>query len=239
VPPTLIEPTMATHPNPLRSCPRCGYHGEGLAYFERGLNLALLIVLVVMTSWAFGIAGIVYYLLRRNHESCPRCGRGWGRFGELASIESPRAARAEARERDRPDRASGGWTLVLLIAAVVFMAAGVVASDPAALVFAGVSACAAALTARGTNREKQRRRRALLEACQKDVLQLARDRGGLLTVSETAASLGWTITRAERVLISIEDGFRVRSEVTRDGRIVYEFPELLRAGDESLASGDG
>lgn len=229
---------MATHPNPLRSCPRCGYHGEGLAYFERGLNLALLIVLVVMTSWAFGIAGIVYYLLRRNHESCPRCGRSWGRHGELAATGPRSASRAEAREGDRPERAGGGWTLVLLIAAAVFLAAGLAASDPAALLFGGVAAGAAALTAHGTRRTRRRRTHALLEACQKEVLQLARDRGGLLTVSETAASLGWTIARAERVLVSIEDGFRVRSEVTEDGRIVYEFPELFAARREKLASGD-
>jgi hypothetical protein len=37
--------------------------------------------------------------------------------------------------------------------------------------------------------------------------------------------------RAEKVLNSLDDGWRVNSTVTDDGVIVYEFRELLRLTD--------
>ena len=58
------------------------------------------------------------------------------------------------------------------------------------------------------------------------MLQLDADRGGRLTVSEVAAQLGWTLPRAEKVLNSLEDGYRVSSDVTDEGLIVYDFREL-------------
>jgi len=32
---------------------------------------------------------------------------------------------------------------------------------------------------------------------------------------------------AEKVLISMDDGFRVRSEISKEGVLYYEFPEVL------------
>ena len=64
------------------------------------------------------------------------------------------------------------------------------------------------------------------------MLKLAADHGGRLTVTEVATSLGWTLPRAEKVLESLEDGYRVSSEVTDEGLIVYEFRELMHAQAE-------
>ena len=50
-------------------------------------------------------------------------------------------------------------------------------------------------------------------------------------MTEVAAALAWPIRRAEKVLHSLDDGWRVNSEVTDEGVIVYEFRELLARGD--------
>src|SRR5690606_18083082 len=60
-------------------CPRCAYRGEGVGYFTRGRHVAGLVVATMFTSWAMGAGGLVYFLLRREHRVCPRCGEGWGR----------------------------------------------------------------------------------------------------------------------------------------------------------------
>ncbi|HEV2733455.1 MAG TPA: hypothetical protein VGV85_01415, partial [Longimicrobiaceae bacterium] len=75
-------------------------------------------------------------------------------------------------------------------------------------------------------KEREARRAALLSNLQMPVLALAAERRGRLTVTETAAALGWPLPRAEKVLDSLEDGLRVNSEVTDEGVIVYEFREL-------------
>ena len=63
---------------------------------------------------------------------------------------------------------------------------------------------------------------------QRRVLLFATEREGTLTVTEVAASLDLSLLAAEEVLDSMDDGLRVRSEVTNEGIIVYEFPELRR-----------
>ena len=55
---------------------------------------------------------------------------------------------------------------------------------------------------------------------------------GARILRRDATRLGWTLPRAEKVLDSLEDGYRVCSEVTDDGLIVYEFRELLFAHPE-------
>ena len=65
---------------------------------------------------------------------------------------------------------------------------------------------------------------------------LATRRDGVLTVTDVAAELDLTIPAAEKIMIGMDDGFRVRSDITDDGVLYYEFPEVrhrkkLRAGD--------
>jgi hypothetical protein len=46
-------------------------------------------------------------------------------------------------------------------------------------------------------------------------------------VTEVASDLNLSLPAAEKVLTSMEDGFRVRSEITKEGVLYYEFPEVL------------
>lgn len=59
---------------------------------------------------------------------------------------------------------------------------------------------------------------------------MATERRGVLTVTDVAAALDLSLPAAEKLLIGMDDGFRVRSDVTEDGIIVYEFPEVLHRG---------
>jgi hypothetical protein len=82
----------------------------------------------------------------------------------------------------------------------------------------GVAADRAALQA-----EEQRRQAAL----QQRVIDLAIERGGVLTVTDVVADLDFSIPSAEGVLQSLDDGVRVTSNVTEQGVIVYEFREVM------------
>jgi hypothetical protein len=70
------------------------------------------------------------------------------------------------------------------------------------------------------------RRKVLMQRLQQKVLHLATDRGGNLTVTEVAADLNLSLPAAEKVLIAMDDGFRVRSEISKEGVLYYEFPEV-------------
>ena len=45
-------------------------------------------------------------------------------------------------------------------------------------------------------------------------------------MEEQRVLLDLSLEAAEKILIGMDDGFRVRSDVTDDGVIVYEFPEI-------------
>lgn len=99
--------------------------------------------------------------------------------------------------------------------------------NPGQLVTVVAAAAGSLALRRNAERERERRRAATIAQLQAPVLKLAYERGGRLTVTETASALGWTLPRAEEVLRSLDDDFRVSSQVTDEGVIVYEFRELL------------
>ena len=70
------------------------------------------------------------------------------------------------------------------------------------------------------------RRAALSQSLERHVLQLASARGGTLTVTEVATSLHLSMGAAERVLYNMDDGFRVTSDVTDEGIVLFHFPEV-------------
>ena len=47
-----------------------------------------------------------------------------------------------------------------------------------------------------------------------------------MTATDVASELDVSIAAAERILFSLDDGFRVRSEVTDEGLIVFDFSEI-------------
>ena len=63
---------------------------------------------------------------------------------------------------------------------------------------------------------------------QRGILRLASQHGGRLTASEVAAYMDLSPDAAKKLLdgMELEDSQRVSSDVTDEGVIVYEFPEL-------------
>lgn len=221
---------------PVVACPRCHYQGEGISYFSRGTHLAGLVGATVVTAGAMGAGGLVYYLLRRDHLACPRCGRGWGRGGELAALQGREAMRGPGAALGRGVERGGAlraWSILLFVLAVMLIVPGVVEAEAVPLLFGLAAGGGGFALHRAADRQRERRRAELIASLQAPVLQLAAQRGGSLTVTEVAAELGWTLPRAEKVLHSLDDGIRVDSEVTDEGVIVYRFRELsLPPGEE-------
>lgn len=210
-------------------CPRCGYRGEGLPYFSRGTHVAGLVGATVLTAGAMGAGGLVYYLVRREHQICPRCGRGWGQHGERAVVRAGDGRPAGLGSySQRRGGAKHGWSIVLFVMAALLMIPGIMELELGAVMVAMLFALGGVALRRSARLEREQRRDALIASLQPEVLQLASRQGGQLTVTQVAAGLGWTLPRAEKVLHSLDDGLRVDSEVTDEGVIVYHFRELSR-----------
>ncbi|CAN5606121.1 hypothetical protein BH24GEM3_BH24GEM3_24810 [soil metagenome] len=218
-------------------CPRCGYHGEGLPHFSRGLHVALLVGATVATAGMMGMGGLIYYLVRRDHRACPRCGKSWGRRGEysLAPVRVTGGAGAGVPVPASPRRESAkrGLSIFLFVMAAILMIAGIANLELAPVLFALLAGTGGWFVRRAALEEREARRAALIASLQQPVLKLAGQRRGRLTVTEVATEMGWSLPRAEKVLESLNDGLRVDSEVTDEGVVVYEFRELLAAPDRS------
>jgi hypothetical protein len=208
-------------------CPRCGYNGEGIGYFSRGSRLAALVGVTVLTMGAMGAGGLVYYLVRRDHLVCPRCGYRWGKNGERAAVRRGTATAIDGPGapalRESPKRA---WAVLLFVFAVLMMLGGLLGGEIGVVAASLLAAGGGAVLMQAANRDRDRRREALIASLQLPVLKLAAQQGGRLTVTEVSAHLGWPLRRAEKILQSLDDGVRVDSEVTDEGVIVYEFREL-------------
>lgn len=220
---------------PVGLCPRCGYRGEGIGYFSRGSHVALLVGATVITAGMMGLGGILFYLVRRDHRSCPRCGRSWGKFGELAvapyrgtTPERPARPAAVGTGRETLKR---GWSIFLFVLAAIMIVAGIANLELAPILFGVLSGAGGWFLRRSALEDREARRAALLAELQQPVLRLAAERKGRLTVTDVATHMGWSLPRAEKVLESLNDGLRVDSEVTDEGVIVYEFRELLATRD--------
>jgi len=228
---------------PVGVCPRCGFRGQSVGYFSRGGHVAGLVTLTIFTAGAMGFGGVLYYLLRREHRVCPRCGEGWGKHGAFALIQGPNgtlAPRMPSQQMDPLMSSSGGgaknvFSYILMVFGAIMMIAGIADFEIAAILFGMLGAGGGALLQRQSRIDREQRREALLEGLQLPVLQLAAKRGGRLTVTDVATEFGWPMQRAEKVLNSLEDGMRVMSDITDDGVIVYDFMEIRAA---QLASMD-
>lgn len=221
---TLAAPNASLSLDTVRVCPRCGFHGTSVSYFATGSHLLVLLALTVFTS---GIGAIIYLLLRGGERICPQCGLKWGRGGYLAPV-SPNAARANEMTPGlgSDGRGKRGLAWVLFAFAALMLVIGLAEAEAVVLGISMIAGAAGYLMRRSGNEARERRREALLESLHLPVLRLAASRGGRLTVTQVAQELGWTIPRAEKVLSSMEDGYRVMGDVTPEGVIVYDFPEL-------------
>jgi hypothetical protein len=213
-------------------CPRCAYRGEGIPYFSRGTHVAALVGATVLTAGAMGAGGLVYYVVRRDHRVCPRCGLGLGKFGErIRPIGALPQRRGAAVAQVGPDRegAKTAWSYIFFVIAAIMIIGGIASFEVAPILFAGLFAGGGVLLRKSAGQDREERRAAIIASLQLPVLKLATECDGRLTVTEVAAELGWTMPRAEKVLDSLEDGVRVVSDVTDEGVIVYEFREILNA----------
>ena len=234
--------------SPLRlsTCPACGYVGEGMLYFRRSSHAALLVGVTVLT---YGIGGLVYWLVKRNACVCPSCGLSWDRarrFDTPLVLDRPHpsptssqrgaAVRPEALPRGGLFRRTAGVALAILAAyllGVGFVGAGI----EAIVASLGIGLVAAWMFAWGW-RALQRRREGLLQSLQTQVLHVAEARAGRVTATDVAADCGVTLAAAERVLFSLDDGFRVCSVVTDEGLLIFDFPEIRARGLPASATRD-
>ena len=226
----------------VRSCPRCGHVGTGVKHFQRFSHVGVLLGLSVLTWFTFGLGGLAYFVVRRKRMICAQCGLGW----QHARIPGPGLAGQPALADPAGTNLVGGGTefgaggplpragvgrRVLGVAVILFAAlmvtVGVADAAVEAVVFGTVAGALGTGTLWWGIQARETRRRAIMARLQRRVLLLATEQRGTLTVTGVAASLNLSLSAAEEVLDRMDDGLRVRSEVTNEGIIVYEFPELL------------
>ena len=226
----MAVPSVGSLPATVRRCPRCGYRGDGIPYFRRPSHIALLIG-VSMFTW--GLAGLAYWLFRRNRFICPNCGLAWQDFYQYQALppsDERRGSHAVVTESDPPLPRGGLFRRMLgvglILSGTLMVVAGIAEGTPEAIgVGSGFGAAGTGSFWWGL-RALNERRKALMQRLQQKVLRLATHRSGTLTVTEVAADLNLSLPAAEKVLISMDDGFRVRSEISTEGVLYYEFPEV-------------
>jgi hypothetical protein len=180
-----------------------------------------------VSFFTWGMGGIVYWLVRRRRLVCPNCGLTWPERG-LAPAPVREVVPFARPESPLP---SGGLRrrvlgALLALFGTFLIGAGLVGGEPPA----ALAGCLFGLAGTGTFfwgwLARQERRQALRQALERRVLQLATRKGGSLTVTEVASELDLSLGAAERVLIGMDDGFRVRSDITPEGVLLFEFPEV-------------
>jgi hypothetical protein len=215
-------------------CPRCGFQGPTVGYFSQGGHIAAVLVLAALTWFAAGFGGLIYYVMRRDHRSCARCGHTLGKGRDLA-LAGPHGAAlpgSAAAEADLPEEGGGGgWTFggMMMLAFAAMMMIIALSGEGEAAFFGLFAAGGGAMMLKRARSAREERRQQLLYALQQPVLRLAGQSDGRLTVTQVASTLGWPMRRAEKVLNSLDDGLRVVSDVTNEGVIVYDFRELRHA----------
>lgn len=243
----------------VKACSRCGHQGYGDHYFSKVQHVALLVVLGLATS---GIGALIYWLMRFQHRLCPRCGLNWrhaayralpnpdaspgSRIGDeaLTPYEDPSAPTAFLPPQDRAVqgwlRIGGGALLGLMgtgwLSGGAMMLGMGLSFMPLVMLGGGAAAAAGGAALIWSGIKRLRWRKGSPDQLAGGVLRLASQRGGRLTASEVAAYMDLSPDAAKKLLdgMELEDSQRVCSDVTDEGVIVYEFPELLRRPDRGL-----
>lgn len=197
-------------------------------------------MLVGISIFSYGFGGLVYWLARRKHLICPRCGLGWENASRALTLAGSEAEQRAVEEQPDEKLPRSGIKRRLLGAGMVIggtllLLGGILGAEGALAAWGSVIGGSGSLTFYWGWHELQERRKALMQRIQRKVLRLAAARGGTLTVTEVAADINLGLPAAEKILMSMDDGFRVRSEISNEGIIYYEFPELLHR--KELGSG--
>lgn len=211
-----------------------------MPYFRRTGHIGLLVGVSILT---YGFGGLVYWLARRKHLICPRCGLGWENASRALAVTGPEPEQRMIEGEPREPLPSSGMKRRVLGTAMVLLASllvliGFVEWEMAAVAVGAVLGGGGSMTFYWGWKGLQDRRDAIMKGIQRKVLKLASARGGTLTVTEVAADLNLELSAAEKILTSMDDGFRVRSDISPEGVLYYEFPEILhRAGLDSPEAG--
>jgi len=200
-----------------------------------------------VSVFTYGIGGLIYYASRRAYRVCPGCGFGWEHSrkpddeDDWGSPRVPARARTTAPPPDAPLPPSGIGRRVfggaLAVVATVMITAGLASGVYAPVVAGSIFGMGGSGMFLWGWKALQERRQSVIQALNRKVLRLATERSGILTVTDVAAELNLTLPAAEKIMIGMDDGFRVRSDISKEGVLYYEFPEVmhqrkLRAGDE-------
>lgn len=204
-----------------------------MPYFRRAGHVGLLVGASLFT---YGFGGLVYWLARRKHLVCPRCGLGWENASRALAVTGPEPERRLIEQEPDEKLPSAGVKRRVLGTAMVLGAGllvlmGFVEGAAEAVAFGSVLGGAGSLTFYWGWQGLQDRRDKIMQGLQRKILKLAGMRGGRLTVTEVASDLNLALPAAEKLLTGMDDGFRIRSEITGDGVLFYEFPEILHRAD--------
>ena len=218
----------------VRMCPSCGYVGDGVPYFRRSAAAARLIGVGLVT---LGIGAHLFWKMKRNSLACPSCGASWERARTVRglpvrSLDTEWDLRLPPLARSSFGLPRGGLVQRTLGVIVVLLSFGVLGigigeANLQVVVFGVLVGILGAWSFASGWRALQLRRARLLRSLQARALGVAEVRGGRLTATELASDLDLSLPAAERVLFSMEDRVRVRSEFTGEGLLVFEFPEIL------------
>jgi hypothetical protein len=198
-------------------------------------------MLAGIALFTYGFGGLVYWLARRKHLVCPRCGLGWEHASRVLTLTGPEAERRAVEEQPDERLPRGGIKRRLLgigmvLGGTLLLLGGVVGAEGGMVAAGSLIGGSGSLAFYWGWHDLQQRRKAIMQRIQRKILRLARAKGGTLTVTEVAADINLGLPAAEKILTSMDDGFRVRSEISNEGVIYYEFPELLHR--KELSSGD-
>ncbi|MGY8798012.1 MAG: hypothetical protein ACKVG4_04430 [Longimicrobiales bacterium] len=189
-------------------------------------------------TWGFG--GLIYWLARRKHLICPRCGLGWEHASRALAVtgSEPERVMLEAEPDEKLPSAGlkrriAGVGAILMASLLVLI--GFVEWEMGAVAVGSVVGGGGSGMFYWGWKGLQERQKALMQGLQRKILKLADMKGGTLTVTEVAADMNLSLPAAENILTSMDDGFRVRSEISKEGVLYYEFPELLHR--DQLGSG--
>jgi hypothetical protein len=198
-------------------------------------------LLVAVSIFSYGFGGLVYWLARRRHLICPRCGLGWENASQVLTLTGPEPELRVVEEQPDEKLPRSGIKRRLLgvgmvLAGTLVLLGGLLGAEGGMVAAGSLLGGSGSLTFYWGWHELQERRKAIMQRIQRKVLLLAKAKGGTLTVTEVAADINLALPAAEKILTSMDDGFRVRSEISDEGIIYYEFPELLMR--KELGSGD-
>jgi predicted RNA-binding Zn-ribbon protein involved in translation (DUF1610 family) len=226
-----------TRPAGVRRCPRCSYQGEGIPYFRRAGHVGMLVGASFFT-WGFG--GLIYWMARRKHLICPRCGLGWEHASRALAVTGSEPERMMLEAEPDAKLPSAGLKRRIAGVGAILMASllvliGFVEWEMGAVAVGSVVGGGGSGMFYWGWKGLQERQKALMQGLQRKILKLADMKGGTLTVTEVAADMNLSLPAAENILTSMDDGFRVRSEISKEGVLYYEFPELLHR--DQLGSG--